>query len=60
VSTIQEIERLEVELSQAQDEYLRSTPSCCNEGCSFYNDSQSGNCSWSVKLEECREYEAEE
>jgi hypothetical protein len=60
MSTIEEIERLEAELSEAEKEYLRSVGKCGTTECSFYNASQSGNCSWSVKLELCREYEEEE
>lgn len=60
MSTIDEIKRLEAELSEAEEEYLRSIPKCGTESCSFYNTAQSGNCSWTTKLEDCREYEGEE
>lgn len=60
MSTIKEIERLEYELSEAQEEYLDSVPKCGTTKCTFYNDRASGNCTWSVKLEQCREYEGEE
>ncbi len=60
MSTIQEIERLESELEDAQDEYLNSIPKCGTTECTFYNTAQSGNCSWTAKLEQCREYEGEE
>ena len=59
MSSVEEIARLEDELENAKKEYLDNTPWCCNKGCAFHKESATGNCTWSVKLEECREYEAE-
>lgn len=59
MSTIEEIERLERELSAAEDEYLGSIEPCGNTNCSFYDKDSTGNCTWTRKLEGCRDYEAQ-
>ncbi len=55
---LDEIKHLRMELDEKEKEYLDITSPCSNEKCSFYRDKQTGNCSWSVLLEDCRDYES--
>lgn len=56
MATILEIKEKRNELESLEAEYLGETPSCDNKECSFYREKQSGHCSWSVLLEECKDY----
>jgi len=56
MATIADIKQLRNRLEDLENEYLRDTPPCNNKECSFYREKQSGNCSWSVLLEDCRDY----
>jgi hypothetical protein len=56
VTTAEIIEKRQ-ELEQMEKEYLRTTPNCNNTSCSWHSKKSSGNCSWSVLLEECDDYE---
>lgn len=57
MSLLREIKEKREELEELERQYLRETPPCCNIKCSFWRNDQSGNCSWSVLLEDCRDYE---
>jgi len=56
MATIAEINEKREELEKLETEYLNETPLCANKECSFWREKQQGNCSWSVLLEECRDY----
>lgn len=59
MSTIQEIKEKRRELDQLENEYLRITPPCNNTDCALWREKSTGNCSWSVLLEDCNEYKSE-
>ena len=57
MTKLENINRKRQELEKLEKEYLSETPPCNNKKCSFYrSESQSGKCSWSVLLEECKDY----
>lgn len=57
--TVEEIKEKRKELEQMEKEYLENTPPCCCVKCSWHNYKNSGNCNWSVLLEDCNEYKPE-
>ena len=54
--TVNDIKEKRNELEQLETVYLRNTSPCENKECSFYRPKQSGHCSWSVMLEDCKDY----
>lgn len=56
MATIAEIKEKREELENLENEYLNETPPCINKGCAFWKEKATGMCTWSVLLEECREY----
>lgn len=59
MATIAEIKEKRRELEILEEDYLNETPPCVNTKCAFYKENATGGCTWSVLLEECREYEPE-
>ena len=58
--SLDRIYEAEEELRLAEEEYLAETPWCQNKGCSFWRERSTGHCTWSVKLEDCRDYTSEQ
>ena len=56
MSLIDEINELKRDLEIKEREYLSVTPPCETKNCGFYRPNATGHCSWSVLLEECRDY----
>ena len=57
MATIKEIEEAEEELERLETEYINETSPCCNKECAFYRKVNNRyTCSWSIKLELCKEY----
>jgi hypothetical protein len=46
-------------LDMLESKYIRSALPCCNKGCAFFREDASLKCTWTVLVEECREYEQE-
>lgn len=59
MATISEVKEKRRELELIEEEYLRETPPCQNEKCSWFSVKTSGHCRWSVLLEDCYEYKSE-
>ncbi|TRX10557.1 hypothetical protein [Flavobacterium gawalongense] len=59
MSLLKEIIEKRSELEILERQYLEETPPCCNKKCGFWREKQTGNCSWSVLLEDCRDYKYE-
>lgn len=61
MATIVEIEKAERELERLEDEYISETPKCMNKKCGFWRDTNNKySCSWTRKLEQCKDYKPEE
>lgn len=56
MATIEEIKKKRRELELLEEEYLNETPPCWNKKCSFWKERATGLCTWSVLLEDCRDY----
>ena len=59
MSLLEEIKEKRYELDKLENQYLKETPPCCNKKCGFYREKSTGCCSWSVLLEDCRDYKDE-
>ena len=59
MSLLEEIKEKREELEILERQYLRETPSCCNINCFFWRQDSTGQCSWTVLLEDCRDYKDE-
>lgn len=57
MSTTEEIKEKRRELERLEQEYLDNTPHCVNKECGFFKETASGGCTWSVLLEDCKDYE---
>lgn len=54
---IEEIHEKRRELEKLEQQYSNKTSPCSRTKCAFYRDNeQSGNCSWTVLVEECKDY----
>jgi hypothetical protein len=58
--TLNEVKEKRRELSEIEREYLQEHSPCNNESCTFFKQTASGHCTWSILLEECRDYVDEE
>lgn len=58
--TMRDIKEARKVVDELEDIYLSETPSCQTKECPFFRAKSSGNCCWSVLLEECKEYTTEE
>ena len=58
MSLLEEIKDKRIELDILEIQYLNETPPCCNVSCSFYSEKRRGRCSWSVLLEDCKDYKS--
>lgn len=56
MSLIDEIKEKRKELEYLEEQYLKETPRCENKDCAFYKERSTGNCSWSIFLEDCKDY----
>lgn len=59
MSLLDEIKQMRIDLEKLEDKYLKETPPCCNKKCGFWRDNSTGKCSWSVLLEDCKDYMSE-
>ena len=59
MSLLSEIKEKRNELDKLEQQYLQKTTPCCNKKCSFWREKSTGRCSWSVLLEDCRDYKDE-
>lgn len=59
MGTTLEIKEKRRELEELENEYLQNTPACQNEKCGLWSNNTSGNCRWSVLLEDCDDYKPE-
>ena len=54
---IKQINEARREVDRLEREYKETTPACCNTNCNFHRpDYKYSKCSWSVLVEECKEY----
>ena len=54
---IEELKEKQRELELLEKQYLEETPPCCTSECAWYVPrAANGCCSWSVLLEDCKEY----
>ena len=56
MSLLQEIKEKRNQLDKLEKQYLQETLPCTNKECAFWREKQTGCCSWSVLLEDCRDY----
>lgn len=55
-SLIREIKDAKKELENLERQYIEETEPCHNTKCTFYCTRSTLNCSWTVLVEECRDY----
>ena len=54
---VKEITNARNELDRLERKYKEETPACSNTNCNFHRAGyRFGKCSWSVLLEECKDY----
>lgn len=56
---IDEIKELRAELERLERQYLNETAPCSNDKCAWWREKATGRCSWSVLLEDCKDYKSE-
>ena len=56
MTTLEEIKELKEELDDLENEYLQQTPPCNNLECPFYRNKGGGQCSWTILIEDCKDY----
>jgi hypothetical protein len=59
MSLLSEIKEKRAELDNLESQYLKETNPCCNKKCNWWRENSTGRCSWSVLLEDCRDYKDE-
>ena len=59
MSLLSEIKEKIAELDNLESQYLKETNPCCNKKCYWWRENSTGRCSWSVLLEDCRDYKDE-
>ena len=55
-----EIKELRNKLEDLEKEYMETTPVCMNKKCSFWKETHKNKCSWTVLIEDCKDYDCNE